>query len=357
LLDWRAQSKSFDGIAGFMTRSFGLRGGQGDAGTPVSAIMAGMVTSDLFHVLGNGPYMGRAFSEREELQGEPLIVLTDELWSRQFHREPRLIGRTVQLNDQQYQVIGILPPGFVFPSPGTRVDACIPISHRDYNARGAKPLEAVARLKPDEALLLGHRRRTGTAARSRTPAGTSGSRRSSACGRAWWSARSDPGLSRSVTAPVRSVDPNPERVNLRRLDNWVSASLGDRRLPAILTGLFAAVGLLLTALGLYGTVALEIGHRRREMAIRVALGASRASITRLVLKRGLLLTLAGAMAGMLGFVAVGRAIESQLHEAAPSDPASAAVVVVILFACAACACLRPAWDASRQPPISVLREM
>jgi ABC-type antimicrobial peptide transport system permease subunit len=110
-------------------------------------------------------------------------------------------------------------------------------------------------------------------------------------------------------------------------------------------------------LGLYGTVALEIGQRRKEMAIRVALGASRASIAALVLKRGLALTFVGAIAGALGFIAIGRAIESQLYEVAPSDPANAAVVVVILFACAGAACLRPAWAALRQSPIAVLREM
>jgi hypothetical protein len=94
------------------------------------------------------------------------------------------------------------------------------------------------------------------------------------------------------------------------------------------------------------------------MAIRVAVGATRASITALILKRG-----PGAHvrrlrpSGALGFIAVGRAIESQLYEVAPSDPANAAVVMAILFASAICACLRPAWNALRQAPITVLREM
>jgi putative ABC transport system permease protein len=169
--------------------------------------------------------------------------------------------------------------------------------------------------------------------------------------------RTDAELSAAVAAGVRAIDPNLERIHLRRLDDWVRDSLGNRRLPAILTGLFAAIGLTLTALGLYGTIALEVGQRRKEMAIRVALGASRASITGLVLKRGVALTAAGAAIGALGFVEIGRAIESQLYEVPPSDPVNAAIVVVMLFACAVCACLRPAWDALRQAPIKVLREM
>jgi ABC-type antimicrobial peptide transport system permease subunit len=169
--------------------------------------------------------------------------------------------------------------------------------------------------------------------------------------------RTDSEFSAAVAAAVQSIDPNLERIDVRRLDDWVRNSLGGRRLPAILTALFAAIGLSLTALGLYGTIALDVAQRRKEMAIRVAIGASRASITALILKRGLALTFAGSVVGALGFIAVGRAIESQLYEVAPSDPANAAVVVAILFASAICACLRPAWNVLRQAPITVLREM
>ena len=143
LTDWRAQSSAFEAAAGFMTRTFGLR----DAGGPVSVVMTGMVTSDLFRVLGSGAYMGRTFTEREETDGAAVIVLSEELWARQFHRALDVVGRTVQLNEQPYEIIGVLPE-FVYPTPGVHVDAYIPISHRDYGARGTRPLQAVARLKP-----------------------------------------------------------------------------------------------------------------------------------------------------------------------------------------------------------------
>ena len=93
------------------------------------------------------------------------------------------------------------------------------------------------------------------------------------------------------------------------------------------------------------------------MATLVALGASRGSLVGLVLRCRLALTLAGSIAGALGFLAVGRAIQSQLYEVVPSDPASAAVVIVILVAFSIGACLRPALDALRQAPITILREM
>ena len=698
LLDWRAQSTSFDGMAGFRLRSFGLR----EAGEPVSVAMVGMVTSDLFRTLGSGARLGRTFSQSEESAGMPVIVLTHTLWAGRFHRAPAMVGRTVLLNEQPYEVIGVLSAGFVYPVPAAHVDAYIPISHRDYGSRDTKALEAVARLRTGTTLAAaqaelraigthvdprggaglesleeawkGHLRRplllltmaallllaivssnvvslilarslartremeiraalgagfadilwqwlaealllcaaggalglllAGAVLRGlplvlRQPvAGLSIDTRALAfaavicgavtllCGLApvrnrrpfrlrqglvvgqvalslvlllsagvflrvflklvnrnpgfdsshvyyfgiglpegrytdrqtvdfhwklrqrlekipgvetagaaarlplngrnmtsafqfegaglpaaewtpvvsnivdpayfavlsipllegrafdwntdaaghplalvvnrafervyarggsiagkrvqlrFWTdvtpkgqlwqivgvvadsyqaaldqairpqiylpvsqtgldggdylirtTRSDAALPAAIAAAVKSIDPDLERIHVRRLDNWVSASLGDRRLPAILTGLFAAVGLALAALGLYGTMALEIGQRRKEMAIRAALGASRASITGLVVKRGLALTAAGAAVGALGFVAVGRAIASQLYEVAPSDPANAVVVLAILFACAIAACLQPAWNALRQAPIAVLREL
>jgi putative ABC transport system permease protein len=698
LYDWRAQSTSFDGIAAGMPRSFALR----EAGEPVTVVMVGMVTFDLFRTLGSGAHLGRTFTEREEFDDAALIVLTDELWARQFHRDPTIVGRTVQLNDIPQQVVGILPPDFVYPTPGTHIDAYIPISHHDYWGRAAKPLQAVARLKPGvtQAAAQAEFRTIGARLAAAWPAENprggadieslddawKGSLRrplmlltfaallllaivctnvvnlilaralararemeirvslgarladrirqllgealllsiaggavglllagailrglpivlkqpidglaidtralafaafvcllaTALCGLApafstrrnrhpfrvrqalvvaqialslvlllstgaflrvfvklanrypgfdtshvvyfgfglpegrytdpqmtdfheklrarlveipgveaagavwrlplngrplstnfqfegaglpttewpavatnivdpsyfsalripllkgrifWWdtdrtgrpavivvnrafekaygdvlgkrvqtkgavsqivgvvgdtyqvgldqaivpqiyrpvsqsdgldggdyvirTARTDAALATDIAAAVASIDPNLEHINVRRLDTWAHNSLGDRRLPAILTALFAAIGLSLTALGLYGTIALEMGQRRKEMAIRVAVGATQANIATLVLRRAILLTAAGAIAGALAFVAVGRAIESQLYEVKPNDPQNAAIVVTILFASAIASSLGPAWRTLRQEPIAVLRE-
>jgi len=170
-------------------------------------------------------------------------------------------------------------------------------------------------------------------------------------------ARTDSALPNEIVAAWRAVDPNLERIAVTRLDNLAGESLGGRRLPAVLTALFAGAGLLLTALGLYGIVALEIGQRRREIAIRLALGAGHGSIVRLVLARGLTLTALGAVLGLLAFQAAGKLLASQLYEVAPTDPLNAAVMAAVLLLCTVCACLRPAREALRVQPVSILREM
>jgi hypothetical protein len=264
---------------------------------------------------------GRRLDWETDALGHPPAIVVNRAFEKQYGRNGGVIGKRVQLHfwtdvvpkDQLWQIVGVVGDAYQTGlDQSIRPQIYLPVSQ------------------------------TGTDGGNYVVRATS---------------QDDAALARAVAAAIRSVDPNLERINLRRLDTWVSSSLGDRRLPAILTGLFAAIGLSLTALGLYGTLALEIRQRRKEMAIRVALGASNGSIAGLVLKRGLALTLAGAAVGALGFAPVGRAIESQLYEVAPGDPVNASIVVAILFVCAACACLRPAWDALRQAPITVLREM
>jgi len=293
------------------------------AGLPVtkwSAVASNGVDPAYFSALRIPLLEGRRFSWDTDGIGHPPVLMVNRAFAKAFARDGGVVGKRVQLRfwtdlaprDLLWQIVGVVGDTYQAGlDQSIRPQIYLPISQTGLDGG-----DYVIR-----------------------------------------TARADAALSTAIAAAVRSIDPNLERINVRRLDNWVRASLGERRLPAILTGLFAAIGLALTALGLYGTIALEIGQRRKEMAIRIALGASHASITGLVVKRGLILTIAGAIVGAAGFVPVGRAIASQLYEVAPSDPANAAAVLVILFVCAMAACLRPAWNALRQAPIAVLREM
>ncbi len=262
LLDWRAQSTAFEAMAGYMKRSFGLQGGSGDGSSPVFVIQVGMTTSDLFRVLGKGPLMGRSFTEREEGDRAGVIVLTDSLWARQFGRDPKIVGRTVQLNEEPRTVIGVLAPDFEFPIQGTVLDAFIPINHGDYGGRGVRPLEAVARLKPGI-----------TIENARTQIRTIGSR----LAQAWPQENHDGG------ADVESLD-----------ESWK----GGSRKPL---GLLMAAALLLAGIACANVISLMLARslaRQRETAVRISLGAGLRQLMGESLAESLLLSAGGGVAAM-----------------------------------------------------------
>jgi hypothetical protein len=241
-----------------------------------------MVTSDLFGVLGSGPHLGRTFTEREEFDGAPMIVLTDGLWASQFHRAPDIVGRTVQINEQPYEVIGILPPDFVFPAPGTHVDAYIPISHREYGSRSAKPLQAIARLKP---------------------------------GAAFTSARAE---LRAIGARLVTAWPEDNARGGAGMESLDETWKGNLRRPLLLLTVAALLLLGIVCTNVVNLILARALARAREMEIRTALGAGLADILRQLLAEALLLCATG---GALGLLLAGAILHSfRLSSVSQSKP-------------------------------------
>jgi len=162
-------------------------------------------------------------------------------------------------------------------------------------------------------------------------------------------------LTSAAVAQVRALDPQQPVANVRTMEEVVGASVGDRRVVMLLAGVFAAVALLLAALGLYGVLAYLVTERTREIGVRLALGASRAAVLGLVVRRALGLTAAGALAGLAGAVALTRLMQNLLFAVTPTDPVTYGAVVGVLVAVAAAASLVPAWRAARVDPVTALR--
>ncbi len=160
-----------------------------------------------------------------------------------------------------------------------------------------------------------------------------------------------PELRRAVTR-FSSVVP-PRQITTMR-DRMSATRIGPR-FQTLLIGAFAAVALALAAAGLYGSLAHAVRRRRREMGVRVALGAERRRVVLLVLRQGLGLVLAGLIAGLVGTLASTRVLAGYLYGVEPNDPATIAGVGVVLVAVAVVACLVPARRATRVDPVEVLR--
>lgn len=160
----------------------------------------------------------------------------------------------------------------------------------------------------------------------------------------------------TVRAQLAEIDPQLPLFDVRTVTERMDLSLASRKLAFGLAGTFGVVALLLAALGIYGVLAYLVTQRRREIAIRIALGSSSRAVFRLVLNEGLWLTAAGLLLGLIGALAVARVIEDQVFGIAPTSPVVLGTVAAVSGAIALLACLSPARRATRVHPVVVLSD-
>ncbi|HJT44967.1 MAG TPA: FtsX-like permease family protein, partial [Chthoniobacterales bacterium] len=142
--------------------------------------------------------------------------------------------------------------------------------------------------------------------------------------------------------------------NVRTFDDIVMNSLGTRRVSMQLFTVFACAALLLAAIGIYGVVAYSVSQRTQEIGIRMALGAQKSDILRLIVRQGVTLTLVGVVAGLAGAFALTRLIANLLFGVGASDPLTFIAISVLLIAVAFLACLLPARRATKLNPVIAL---
>jgi putative ABC transport system permease protein len=159
-----------------------------------------------------------------------------------------------------------------------------------------------------------------------------------------------------VRKAIRTIDPGIPAPKMRTMDEIVSESVASRRFQMRVAAAFAGSALLLAALGIYGVVAYGVALRRRELGIRVALGARASEVRRLVLWTGLRPVMIGLAGGMVAALAAGGLVRTLLFGVSATDGLTLAAVAASLALVATAACLAPAWSASRVDPSRVLRE-
>jgi putative ABC transport system permease protein len=160
---------------------------------------------------------------------------------------------------------------------------------------------------------------------------------------------------KAIRAEMKTLDPALPLGNFRLMESLLANAVARPRFGAFLFSLFAAVALLLTAVGLYGVVTYATSQRTRELGIRLALGASRGRVLRLVIREGLWPAFAGLALGTTGAVAFTRLLAAQLYEVKPGDPATYGGTVLVLLLVTLAACWLPAHRATRVDPMTALR--
>jgi putative ABC transport system permease protein len=166
----------------------------------------------------------------------------------------------------------------------------------------------------------------------------------------------DPGaITTAARAVLRAVAPDvPPR--FRTFAQIYAASLGARQFNLTLVAVFAATALLLAVAGIYGVMAYSVTQRRREIGVRVALGASPSQVFRIILGQGLFTTAVGVTVGVVAAVALTRTLEALLFDVKPTDPLTFAAVITLLVGVATLACYAPARRATHADPMEALRQ-
>jgi predicted lysophospholipase L1 biosynthesis ABC-type transport system permease subunit len=156
-------------------------------------------------------------------------------------------------------------------------------------------------------------------------------------------------------AAVLRVDPELPLEDMKPMSAWIDESLKGRRSPMMLAGIFAGVALVLAAIGIYGVLAYAVAQRRREIGVRMALGALPQQIRMQFLSIGVRLVLVGSALGAVGGWLTGRAMQGLLFGVGAAQPSVFVATAAVLASVAMAACLLPAVRAARVPPMEALR--
>ena len=278
-----------------------------------------MVTADYFNVMKMTIRQGRGFAENDDSGGSPVIIV-NEAFARQVFSDEDPIGQTLTVEGKKaYQIVGVVNNvkqfGLGDPAPAT---VFILVGQVDdevmRTARSFVTMKFAIR-----------------------------------------TANNPLSLSAAVRAEMRRVDAALPIAKIRTLEQVVSRSLASDRFNLTVLGLFAVIGLALAAVGIYGVISYTAAQRTQEIGIRVALGASKRQVLKLILGQGMVLTAIGVGIGLAGALLLTRAMTNFLFGVRPTDPVTFVSVAMFLIVIALLACYVPARRATRIDPMTALR--
>ena len=281
-----------------------------------------MVHADYFRVLGISVIKGRGLTDRD-VKGTPPVAVINQSFVKRFMADQDPIGQRLLIQD--------IIPGQ--PQLGPEI-----------------PWEIVGVIADERTSTLEGTVRPGVY----VPIEQSPSTSVNVVVR---SAIEPASLSRAITEAVHEVNRNQVVSDIRTLEEMKSTSVASTRLRTTLLAVFAALALLLSAIGIYGVISYTVAQRTHELGVRAALGASAKALIGMVVRNGMTLTLVGLALGIAGALGLTQLLGTLLFGVSPRDPVTLAGSAAILAAVALLACYVPARRAARMDPLVALREM
>ncbi len=254
---------------------------------------------------------GRDFTERDNPAGTPVAIISEDM-ARRYYPNENPIGQQIQMGNgsRPSEIVGIVGD----------------VRDQELESTGRPAVYQPAAQVPFGAMYFGVR-----------------------------TARDPESLIAAVRGVVREMDSELPLDAVGTVDQLVAVSLSQRRFSMLLMAVFAGLALALAMVGVYGVIAYSVTQATREIGIRMALGAQRGDVLRIVVRYAGVLILAGMGIGLAGALGLGKLLASQLFGVKPTDAATYFMVAAVLAATAVPACLVPAWRAMRVDPLVALR--
>ena len=279
-----------------------------------------LVSHDYFRTMGIGLHKGRFFTERDN-EGAPPVAIVNETFVKQYLPKEGPLGQRLLVEELVTGKTQLGPP-IAWEIVGVIKD----VKFGGLNSDGVPVIYVPLMQSPWPSGVLGLRTAVDPAS-----------------------------LTQAVRATLAQLDRNMPVTSVKTMDQIVTESMSQSRVQTWLIVVFAAVALVLAALGIYGVISYSVAQGTHDMGLRIALGASAADVLRLVLGRAMLLTVAGLLAGVAGALALTRLLTSLLFGVKPTDPWTYVAVSLLLALVALVAGFVPARRATRIDPVIALR--